>query len=261
MCVHKHCYNDNIGKAEDWTCDKCQEPGDSHCVICAGAEGALRKTTDGKLAHVVCARLVPEVVINSDYLIDTSQVPRKRNIVECVICGDTGAPVVHCHATRECQVKFHVGCALSDNVDIVIGSEPGSVVMRCSFCVDKHQLSHQRSTKSNKYLINDLEVGESVTVTRSDGQKSIGVILDINSEEYFSVAFDDGTYCDSLEPHDVNFIDQQSENCPVNVKWEGGTYTGVFKGSNTLYWYKVQTVDQMDILEVERKSISKSMPQ
>ena len=261
VCVHKHCYNDNIdpGKCDDWTCDKCQETGASqHCVVCAGSEGALRKTTNGKLAHLVCARLVPEAVINPDYLIDISQVPRKRTVAECVICGESGAPVVHCHATRECQVKFHVGCALKDNVDIVIGSEPGSVVMRCSFCVDKHQLSHQHSSKTSKYLKNDLEVGESVTVTRPDGQRSIGVILDINSEEYFSVAFDDGTYCDSLEPHDVNFVDQQSDNCPVNVSWEGGLYTGVFKGSNIMYWYKVQTVDQMDILEVERKNINKN---
>ena len=88
----------------------------------------------------------------------------------------------------------------------------------------------------------------------------LGVILEITFDEYLSVAFDEGSYCDSLEPHTVSFISEEhSENCPVNVAWEGGHYTGIYKGSNKLYWYKIQTIDgnKMDTIEVERKNITK----
>ena len=141
---------------------------------------------------------------------------------------------------------------------MVIGPEAGSIIMRCSFCVEKFSLA--REATQRKFPDNDLKVGESVQVTRDSGQKSLGVLTDISSDDvYFSVAFDDGTFCDSLEPNDVTFKseEERSENCPVSVVWEGGTYSGVFKGSNILYWYKVQAVDLLDTLEVNRSSISK----
>ena len=155
---------------------------------------------------------------------------------------------------------MHTDCAIKDKVDVVIGTEPGSIIMRCAFCLEKYNLSLQ-SSKSSKYPDNDLHVGETVTVSRTDGSKSIGVILEITSDEYFSVAFDDGTYSDSLEPKDVTFINddlEHAENCPVSVVFEGDTFSGVFKESNKLYWYKVQTLDKMDILELERTCITKN---
>ena len=84
------------------------------------------------------------------------------------------------------------------------------------------------------------------------------VLGTIDDHNLISVAFDEGSYCDSLEPHTVSFISEEhSENCPVNVAWEGGHYTGIYKGSNKLYWYKIKTIDKMDTVEVERKNIIK----
>ena len=107
----------------------------------------------------------------------------------------------------------------------------------------------------------DLEVGETVTVTRDDGKVSLAVVVEILPEKYFAVAFDDGTYSDNLDPEDVSPLETElSLNCPVKVRFEGELYTGVYKGDNNLYWYKVRTIDNMDILEVEREKIAKRKP-
>ena len=108
----------------------------------------------------------------------------------------------------------------------------------------------------------DLEVGETVTVTRDCGKASLAVVVEILSEKYLAVAFDDdGTFSDNLDPEDVTPIGNElSLNCPVRVRFEGDLYTGVYKGERSLYWYKVRTIDNMDIIEVEREKIEKRKP-
>ena len=260
LCVHTSCYSPDTAPSTEWTCDACRQ-GSKHltCTLCGqGGGGALRLTTDNTLAHIVCALLVPEVTLTPRGLVDITKVPSKRSSPECLLCGQRGRPVVHCQASPGCSLALHTGCAIRDNIDVVIGPQPGSVIMRCSFCVEKLGLA--REATQRRFPDNDLKIGESVQVTRSSGEKSLGVVTEISSDDvYYSVAFDDGTFCDSLEPNDVTFKseEERSENCPVSVVWEGGTYSGVFKGSNVLYWYKVEAVDLMDTLEVNRSSIDK----
>ena len=104
----------------------------------------------------------------------------------------------------------------------------------------------------------DLEVGETVTVSRQSGRECLAVVVEIMPEKYLAVAFDDGTYSDNLDPEDVSTVQSKlSLNCPVQVKFEGSLYSGVYKGDSCLYWYKVRTIDNMDILEVERDKITK----
>ena len=258
LCVHTSCYSPGAELGRDWTCDGCRaESRGLTCDLCGAGAGALRTTTNNTLCHVVCALLVPEVIITPGGLVDLSRLPAKRSNSECFLCGERGRPVVHCQASAACTLALHTGCAIRDNIDVVIDPEHGSIIMRCSFCMEKFNLSKEETQK--KYPDNDLKIGESVQVTRSGGDKSLGVVTEISSDLYLSVAFDDGTFCDCLEPGDVTFTNEEerSENCPVTVVWEGGNYSGVFKGSNLLYWYKIQAVDLLDTLEVTRTSISK----
>ena len=256
LCVHQRCYNSPSIEPDNWTCDGCNQQ--KLCSVCHRPGGCLRMNVAGGVTHITCAMLIPEAVISNSGEIDTRPVPNKRALTECLICGGTGQPVVHCHASRECGVVMHPACGLANHVDIVIGAFSGFLIMRCSYCVEKYGLS--KETQETKYPDNDLEKGERVTIVRQDGEKSLGIVIDITHDDYMSVAFDDGTYCDSLEPHSVTFSSlEETENCPVSVQWEGGTYTGIFKGSHKLYWYKIQTVDKLDILELERSSIIKSI--
>ena len=105
LCVHKHCYNDAIENPDDWTCDGCSEKNiDPNCAICLQPSGTLRLTTGNKLVHVTCAMLVPEVRFTGSRVVDVSGLPTKRSSVECLVCGETGRPIVHCQASRDCKV-------------------------------------------------------------------------------------------------------------------------------------------------------------
>ena len=139
------------------------------------------------------------------------------------------------------------------------GTEPGTVILRCSFCVEKFSLEDGDGSREKDEP--DLQVGETVSVTRDSGRSSLAVVVEIFPEKYLAVAFDDGTYSDNLDPEDVTPVETElSLNCPVRVRFEGDLYTGVYKGDSSLYWYKVRTIDNMDILEVEREKITKRKP-
>ena len=138
------------------------------------------------------------------------------------------------------------------------GTQPGTIVLRCSFCVEKFSLQEEDDTSQE--TVQDLEVGETVTVTTESGQPSLAVVVEIVPDKYLAVAFDDGSYSDTLDPEDVSPIsagEGLSLNRPVEVKFEGGLYTGVYKGEECRHWYKVRTINNMDILEVERNMITK----
>ena len=180
LCVHKDCYNPDEKNTESWTCDGCSvKDGFNVCQICHQPGGPLRITDQdpsgtNKLVHITCAILVPEITLNKSMMPDLKLSVWKRSTGECIICGQIGRPVVHCHAKRECSLAFHTNCAISHQVDIVIGpnSDQPSIIMRCSFCVEKYKLV--ASSQQDKYPENDLTVGETVTVTRQDGEKSLG---------------------------------------------------------------------------------------
>ena len=100
-----------------------------------------------------------------------------------------------------------------------------------------------------------------MTVTRDCGKPSLAVVAEILPEKYLAVAFDDGTFSNNIDPEDVTPVETElSLNCPVRVRFEGDLYTGVYKGDSSIYWYKVRTIDNMDILEVEREKITKRKP-
>ena len=72
-----------------------------------------------------------------------------------------------------------------------------------------------------------------------------GVIVAVDEEIVYSVAFDDGSFCDSVEPENVTLCDQgdnveMSTNAPVKISWEGELFSGIFKEQHTVYWYKVK---------------------
>ena len=100
-------------------------------------------------------------------------------------------------------------------------------------------------------------MGETVTVTRDCGKASLAVVVEIFPEKYLAVAFDDGSYSDNLDPEDVTPVDTElSLNCPVRVKFEGGLYSGVYKGEQWRHWYKVRTRHNTT-LELDRSHITK----
>ena len=112
-------------------------------------------------------------------------------------------------------------------------------------------------------------MGETVSVFNHPGIKT-AVVVNIDEEALYSIAFDDGSFCDSVNPSTVSFneprmadlVEGSSDitsvlNAPVTVIWEGELCSGVFKEKNILYWYKVRPKRQKAIIELDRSDIQK----
>ncbi|KAF3793398.1 NuA3 HAT complex component [Nymphaea thermarum] len=128
VMVHASCYGDPLVRAipeGDWFCAKCQtrnscskEP--PSCCLCPADHGALKPTTDGRWAHILCALLVPEVFFRDSAGregIDCSNVPRRRWEGHCYVCETNKGAVIECSEPR-CSSAFHASCGLENDLHL-----------------------------------------------------------------------------------------------------------------------------------------------
>jgi len=80
------------------------------CVLCGMVDGGMFKRTNlsGKLVHVVCALMTPEVWFERDWANVSKALLARKNIV-CQVCGYAGGVVKCSH--RGCNNHHHVPCA------------------------------------------------------------------------------------------------------------------------------------------------------
>ena len=152
VCVHEVCYKAQYDD-DLWLCDRCIYIADERnkpvsCFLCSESRGALKKDCCDRFYHVRCAVLIPEIAKESP--VDLRFVPRKRWNVRCLICNEVGKePAVHCMASKECMLSFHLSCAYKHGVDCALGPEQ-NVILRCSFCIEKFQLKED-ANKTAKF--------------------------------------------------------------------------------------------------------------
>ncbi|KAH7331283.1 hypothetical protein KP509_20G024500 [Ceratopteris richardii] len=64
ILVHMHCYGEaELPNGHSWLCQLCRSgvaAQDSLCCLCPVQGGAMKKTTDGRWAHLTCAMWIPE---------------------------------------------------------------------------------------------------------------------------------------------------------------------------------------------------------
>lgn len=128
LAVHQECYGVPHIPEGPWLCRPCSEKKSSacdfkaKCMLCPWPGGALRKTTDHRWVHSLCAHLVPETTItftpSDPYdLVDTCTLQSDRAKLKCVLCrndpkctsGNNGYPI-QC-SSKTCHVAFHPMCA------------------------------------------------------------------------------------------------------------------------------------------------------
>ncbi|CAN6457361.1 unnamed protein product [Victoria cruziana] len=128
VMVHASCYGDPLVRAipgGDWFCAKCQFRNSCSeelpsCCLCPADRGALKPTTDGRWAHILCALLVPEVFFRDSVGregIDCSNVPRRRWEGDCYICNTNRGSVIECSEPR-CSSAFHSSCGLENDLHL-----------------------------------------------------------------------------------------------------------------------------------------------
>ncbi|UJR10358.1 hypothetical protein I4U23_014563 [Adineta vaga] len=122
VACHTACYGIISIPDGDWYCRRC-EAGEirAPCQLCPMVEGAMKRTSDGNWAHVICALYIPEVSFGNDATMEPiilSKIPSTRFGQICTICKQNGQLNTDAMkgACCECTVKncshvFHVTCA------------------------------------------------------------------------------------------------------------------------------------------------------
>ncbi|CAF0889447.1 unnamed protein product [Rotaria sp. Silwood1] len=122
VACHTACYGIVSIPDGDWYCRRCEVGAiQAPCRLCPLIEGAMKRTSDGNWAHVICALYIPEVSFGNDETMEPiilSKIPSIRYGQPCSICIKNGRSKSDAikGACCECRVKncsqlFHVTCA------------------------------------------------------------------------------------------------------------------------------------------------------
>ncbi|MES1911080.1 MAG: hypothetical protein MHM6MM_003569 [Cercozoa sp. M6MM] len=136
VAVHVGCYGFPLSHKipdGDWFCDECAYKRDfpeadlPKCSLCPHSHdnaqaalgprcrrGVMKRTSDGRWAHLLCSFWVPEVFYllpNATDVVDITRVPEARFQLTCHFCRQQQGACIEC-CDPQCDVVFHVPCGL-----------------------------------------------------------------------------------------------------------------------------------------------------
>uniref|UniRef100_A0A8C2B6V2 [histone H3]-trimethyl-L-lysine(9) demethylase n=1 Tax=Cyprinus carpio TaxID=7962 RepID=A0A8C2B6V2_CYPCA len=254
--VHASCYGvaaHDVGPV--WTCDRCVS-GDlaAGCCLCNLRGGALKRTSDDRWAHVMCAVGLPEVKfidVVKRAPIDISAIPVQRYKLKCIYCRNrikklSGA-CIQCSCGR-CPTSFHVTCAHAAGVPMEPDDWPYVVFITCH----RHQSRNIFLKKACFFF--ELEVGQTVISKHKNLRYYSSRVTQVTAHTFYEVMFDDGSFSNDTFPEDIVSRDCAQLGPPevgeaVQVKWPDGLFYGAkYLGSNTSYMYQVEFEDGSQVL-------------
>uniref|UniRef100_A0A672MQJ5 [histone H3]-trimethyl-L-lysine(9) demethylase n=1 Tax=Sinocyclocheilus grahami TaxID=75366 RepID=A0A672MQJ5_SINGR len=246
--VHASCYGvaaHDVGPV--WTCDRCVS-GDlaAGCSLCNLRGGALKRTSDDRWAHVMCAVGLPEVKfidVVKRAPIDISAIPVQRYKLKCIYCRNrikrlSGA-CIQCSCGR-CPTSFHVTCAHAAGVPMEPDDWPYVVFITC----------HRHQSRSSSAV----QVGQTVISKHKNLRYYSSRVTQVTAQTFYEVMFDDGSFSNDTFPEDIVSRDCSQLGPPemgdaVQVKWPDGLFYGAkYLGSNTSYMYQVEFEDGSQVL-------------
>ncbi|XP_052445835.1 lysine-specific demethylase 4B isoform X1 [Carassius gibelio] len=290
--VHASCYGVNPDtKQEGWTCSRCTAAEwTAACCLCSLRGGALKKTTDDRWVHVICAVAVAEArFVNAVERepVDVTAVPDTRKSLKCVYCHKTTKQIlgacIQC-SLDNCSTSFHVTCALLAGVVMKPADWPYVVSVTCH----KHKQTNQKVRSCYRRDLNahgdpqtdalpplqvknrtrELSLGQEVIGRSSNGWFYRCTITGIGTQNYYEVNFDDGSYCDNVFPENL-----LSHDCLRNGPPERGELVVVktfdervlnasFIRENVQRYYQVEFQDETQILlkRSEIHSLNQELP-
>ena len=135
--VHEDCFGVIFRQDEKgpWKCPSCASGRLLGCVICLKTGGALKRTSDGRWAHVLCALAIPETTLRDvptfEPVDGIAEINSNRTRFLCGICKQKGGACICCEG-ESCSTGFHPTCAADAGYMIGTSLNPTAV-----FC-DKH---------------------------------------------------------------------------------------------------------------------------
>uniref|UniRef100_A0A672RXN6 Lysine-specific demethylase 4B n=1 Tax=Sinocyclocheilus grahami TaxID=75366 RepID=A0A672RXN6_SINGR len=252
--VHASCYGVNPDtKQEGWMCSRCAAAEwTAACCLCSLRGGALKKTTDDRWVHVICAVAVAEArFVNAVERepVDVTAVPDPRKSLKCVYCHKTTKQIfgacIQC-SLDNCSTSFHVTCALLAGVVMKPADWPYVVSVTCH----KHKKTNQKVKSGSR----ELSLGQEVIGRSSNGWFYRCTITGIGTQNYFEVNFDDGSYCDNIFPENLLSHDCLRNGPPelgelVVVKTiDGRVLNASYVKEHVHRYYQVEFQDETQIL-------------
>lgn len=250
LCVHSACYPapDPIG---DWLCDRCANNQYAKCCLCILRGGALRKTTDSRWVHVICAMFLPDAqFINQNSgqnIVDITRVNIHR---QCSVCHKTSGACVRC-CNSICGLWYHVTCAMFAGAKVRQNTNSGA-----QFLVNCQGHPHKHDKMCG------LQVGQWVWARHHNERYYRGRVLDVQQTLFYIVSFADGSLTDSLYPQYVVSMNCVENGPPtigttLTIQWtDGAQYQVQYQGEHTKDMYTIEFEDSSTLC-VSRDGIYK----
>jgi len=147
LCVHVECYGAPLTisiPSSEWYCDRCKtetlygftEEYHIYCSLCPVLHGAMKMTTDHKMAHLSCAQWIPEVFFrlpDQRDLIDTLSIQTMKYHRKCLYCDSSYGVCTEC-TEKNCGIFFHVTCGMSNGVFLEYKQSSNGADVIVSYC-------------------------------------------------------------------------------------------------------------------------------
>ncbi|KOC63208.1 putative lysine-specific demethylase 4B [Habropoda laboriosa] len=258
VTVHASCYGITVLPTDlrNWACDKCKA-GKSQvmCCLCPMRGGALKRTSDGNWAHILCALLLPGVTfkdaINKDP-INVLTIKPDNVKQHCCYCGQKDGACLKCN---QCNNLFHPSCGLVSGATFTI---PVYNSPELQVTCDGHD--------DGKEKIPTIRQGEIVWAKHRNTRYYKAKVDSIHDTLFYMVTFSDDSFSEDLYPSDITNYDPGNppqQGAAVVVKWtDGNLYDGIFEGTNHRIMYTVIFEDgsQLVLKRNEIYSLQEDMP-
>ncbi|XP_035724540.1 lysine-specific demethylase 4A-like isoform X3 [Vespa mandarinia] len=258
VTVHASCYGITIlpTDASNWACDKCKAgKTDVMCCLCPMRGGAVKRTSDGGWAHILCALILPGVTFKDAINKDPINVLTIRTDIlkqQCCYCGHSDGACLSC---SQCNNLFHPSCGLVAGATFVIPVyNSQELQVTC----------HGHDEGKEKILV--IRQGETVWAKHRNSRYYKAKVESIKDTLFYMVTFSDNSFSDDLYPLDIINYDPGKPpqiGAAVTVNWtDGEVYDGTFEGTNHQIMYTVIFEDgsQLALKRNDIYSLQEDMP-
>ncbi|XP_015122573.1 lysine-specific demethylase 4A isoform X2 [Diachasma alloeum] len=258
VTVHASCYGITVLPTDlpNWACDKCKAGMiQVMCCLCPMRGGAVKRTSDSRWAHILCALLIPGVTFKDPVNKDPINVLTiKADLVRqrCSCCDQRDGVCLGCHV---CGALFHPSCGLVTGATFIIPAYNSQELQVTCY--------GHANRKENSPLVRN---GEIVWAKHRNKRYYKATVQSIDTHLFYMVTFDDSSFSDDLYPRDIT--NYQAGSIPtvgaaVKVKWtDGQIYDGIFEGTNPRYMYTVlfEDASQLVVKRDQIYSLQEDMP-
>lgn len=181
--AHVCCYGIVVRK--NFKCSPCLNDVDVNtinCELCLQKNGAMKKTTNGKWAHVICGLIIPDCVFQNCQKmepIDISKVkPNKKN--DCVFCHEKGT-TVKCNI-RECKNFLHASCGLLNKTIVETLTKQNKISFN-GYC-NEHRVTKDKKRLSSERVVQVVGTKMAkIDATNAEKRNSNWIMKQLNSTE------------------------------------------------------------------------------